>query len=162
MKKLVITLFAIVLSGCASVYQPIPEGYTGETSTINDSYTNKESTKAHYFILYKMDDKYVEHSWSKTRMDNYGQGMRFTPSIVSREVIPKEQKFTLQGLVFFPTDAQLLFGDDMSVTKEFNFAPKAGETYTVRGKLNKSGSSVWLENSKGQIVEGSEGKTVNK
>ncbi|WP_345990596.1 hypothetical protein WCX18_06030 [Sulfurimonas sp. HSL1-2] len=162
MKIIVITVLAVVLSGCLSTYQPIPDNYNGNTSTINDSFTNKEDTSAHFFLLYKIDDNHVQQSWGKTRMDNYGQGMRFTPSMVSREVMSKKQKLTLKGLVFFPTDAQLLFGDDMSIIKEFIFTPEAGETYTVRGKLSESGSSVWLENSAGEIVEGSLGKIVNK
>ncbi len=155
---MVFTLILLTLSGCAGFYQPIPKDYNGETSIINDSYTNKERTKAHYFILYKIDDKYVENSWGNTRKFNQGRGMRFTPNITSRKVMPREQKFTFQGLVFFPTDAQALFGDNMIITKDFVFTPKANETYTIRGKLEKSGSSVWLENSAGEVVEGSSSK----
>ncbi len=157
MRYAFIGLLTLLLSSCASIYQPIPEGYTGETAIVKDSSSNLTSTNAHYFILLKIDDKYIEHSWGKTRQENYGRGMRFTQHIVMRDVLPKSQKFTIQGLVFFPTDAQAIFGDEMSVTKEFMFTPVAGEKYMVKGELDKKSSTVWLEDSKGNIVENSKG-----
>ena len=158
MKKLGLVFFVFILASCATIYEPIPAGYTGETATVKDSYTNLASTKAHYFILYKMDDQYVSHSWSATRSANYGMGMLFTPSMVTRKVTTEEHKYTIQGLVFFPTDVQALIGDNMSVEKEFLFSPAAGETYTVKGELSKEGSKVWLEDSSGSVIEGSYGE----
>ena len=156
MKNLILAVPAIMISGCA-VYEPVPKGYTGDTATISDSYTNLQSTKAHYFVVEEIDDNYITNSWGKTRSDNYGRGMQFTPSVVTRKVIPKRQKFTLQGLVFFPTDAQVLIGDDMEVKSELYFSPEAGKTYTVKGELSKTGSKVWLEDSSGKIIEAKSG-----
>lgn len=158
MKSVLMAVMLIVLSGCAATYQPVPEGYAGETSIIRDS--NKNTS--HFFMLYKIDDQYIEHSWSKTRNDNYGQGFRYSPSIVSRDVMAVEQKFTLEGLVYFPTDAQAMFSDDLSVQKDFIFTPEPNETYTVRGELAKTGSKVWLEDSSGNIVNGSFGETAHE
>lgn len=158
MKTVFLSFFILFLSSCATLYQPIPEGYSGEISTIKDSNTNK----SHFFMLYKINDQFIEHSWSKTRAAHYGQGFRYDPIIVSRDVMAIEQKFTLHGLVFFPTDGQAMFGDDMGVKKDFIFTPKPNETYTVRGELSKPGSKVWLEDSSGNMVEGSLGETVNK
>lgn len=135
------------------MYQPIPEDYTGNRVSVWDSFSNKTSSKAHYFILTHINGNYVENSWGKTRKYNYGQGMSFTPSIVSREVLPSKQTFTVKGLVFFPTDVQALFGDDMAVSKDFTFSPVVGETYKVKGKLNDEASDVWIEDSNGKRVE---------
>jgi hypothetical protein len=120
--------------------------------------TNREDTRAHFFMLVKVDDQVIDNSWSNTRRNNAGQGMVFYPYILTREVLPKEQTFTIHGLVFFPTDAQALFGDDMGVIHEFTFSPVAGETYTVKGELLEEGSKVWLEDSAGHVVEGSLGQ----
>ena len=73
-------------------------------------------------MLYKINDQFVEHSWSKTRAAHYGQGFRYSPVIVSRDVMAVEQKFTLHGLVFFPTDAQAMFRNNMAVKKDFVLA----------------------------------------
>jgi len=157
MKNLVLALLVSMIAGCAGVYEPVPKGYGGATAEISDSYTNLRSTSAHYFILDKIDDKDVAQSWGQTRQANYGQGFRFTPSMVTRKVLPERQKLTLKGLVFFPTDAQALFGNDMSVDRDIIFTPKAGEKYTVKGTLGKTGSKVWLEDSAGKVVGGDEG-----
>jgi hypothetical protein len=141
----------MLLAGCAATYQPIPEGYTGERVSIADSFTHKTASQAHYFILEKVNGNKVKDSWGKTRMDNYGRGMIFTPSIVSRDILPVKQTLTVKGLVFFPTDAQALFGDNMAVTKEITFVPVVGEIYKVNGKLGDA-PDVWIEDSSGQRV----------
>lgn len=152
MKKFFILVFALLQAACVTMHKPIPEGYAGERATISDSYSNKESTTAHFFTLDEIDGKLIEESWGATRIANHGRGFYFEPNIISREVMAKEQTFTIQGMVFFPTDAQALFGDDMAVKKQVRFSPAPGETYTVRGKLSTHGSEVWLEDSSGNKV----------
>lgn len=154
MKKLLISFFVVFLSGCAT-YNPIPEGYSGPTSTISDSYSNKRSSSAHYFILTKVDGNTVRNSWDATRAKNGGRGTEFTPEIISREVPSKKQTFTIQGLAFYPTDAQSLIFNDMSIVKVVSFSPAENERYIVKGSLSKAGSDVWIEDSKGIKIEGS-------
>lgn len=157
MRNLVLLFCVATISGCVSLYEPVAKEYKGDTAEISDTYTNLHSNTAHYFILLKVDDKDISQSWNQTRQENYGRGMKFTPSMVNRKVLPKRQKFTLQGLVFFPTDAQILFGDDMHVNKDVFFTPRAGEKYKINGVLNKSGSNVWIEDSSGKVVESDSG-----
>lgn len=104
MKKLIIFSAFILLTACATAFKPIPEGYTGARANIIDSYTNKTDTRAHYFVLSAINRYSVENSWAKTRIDNDGRGMKFTPSIVNRDVLPRLQTFTITGMVFYPTD----------------------------------------------------------
>lgn len=158
MKKIIAIICVFMLSACATVYDPIPEGYVGDTATIKDYMTDLSDSNAHYFMCIKVDGKYIENSWGATRGQNYGRGMIFDPVITTRKVLPVEQTLTLQGLVFFPTDAQSLFGDEMAVTHDFIFTPIAGETYTVKGELSKDGSTIWLEDFQGNVVDGSEKK----
>lgn len=153
MRVAIIALLTILTAGCVTFYEPVPPGYSGELAEIRDSYSDFGSRRAHYFMLLKVDGKEIAGSYGETRMAHIGQGMVFTPSMVTRFVMAKEQKFTLQGIVFFPTDAQALMFDEMEVTKEITFTPKAGEVYTVRGKLDKKGSTVWLEDSSGKTVD---------
>ncbi len=152
MKNTILVVFTLLTSGCAALYNPLPEGYTGPTAIISDSYSNKENTTAHYFILENVDQKQIDTSWGQTRIDNYGKGARFTPSIIDRKLLPNPQLLGITGLVFFSTDAQLIFGNDLEVKGEFEFTPKAGETYTVRGLVSESESKVWMEDSNGNRV----------
>ncbi|MGX5175478.1 hypothetical protein ACUR5C_15765 [Aliikangiella sp. IMCC44653] len=75
-----------------------------------------------------------------------------TPLMVSREIAAIEQIITIAGFVQFATDGQALFMDDLLVSGNIKFSPQANESYRVKDKLDKTGSSVWIENSKGEIV----------
>ncbi|MBD8513513.1 hypothetical protein IFO68_12610 [Photobacterium sp. CAU 1568] len=151
MKAVLIFIVFVSMAGCAS-FMPVPENYNGPTATIKDSYSNKQSTTAHFFTLQKIDGNYVSNSFGATRSANYGSGAAFEPEITVREVLPKEQIFTITGYIFFPTDAQLLFGDNLAVRGDLQFSPEAGETYVVKGTVSEKVSEVWLEDSEGDIV----------
>lgn len=151
MRLFLAILCAALLCGC-SFYKPIPDGYTGPRSTIIDSFSNQQRGKADYFILTAVNGKDVENSWGRTRADNYGRGLSFTPSVVARDVLPSEQRFKVKGLVFFPTDAQVIFADDMAIEREIVFTPKPNETYRINGNLSKAGSKVWIEDANGAVI----------
>lgn len=152
MRTIAFIALSLFFTGCVSMYNPVPKGYTGPTAIVSDSFSNKEVTQAHYFILSKVDQKPIETSWGQTRIDNYGQGVMFTPSIIGRPILPKPQLLEIKGLIFFPTDAQLLFGDDLAVEGEFRFTPEPGEHYTVKGTISETESKVWMEDSRGKRV----------
>ena len=154
MKKLrfVFLCLVLTLAGCTT-YSPIPEGYLGDTATINDSFSNNSSTTAHFFMLSEIDGNKLVDSWMATRSANHGRGTFFTPKMKSWEVLPEAATFTLVGLVFFPTDAQALFGDAREVEGTIQFTPDSNEVYTVRGQITEESSEVWLEDSSGKIVK---------
>ena len=112
--------------------------------------------KADFFILLKVDDKFIEDSWSKT-----WDGQNRNVYLVTRKVLPKKQKFAIRSMVFYPTDSQALFGVWSTAFHEFIFTPKADEIYIVKGEIKKPFASVWLEDSSGSIVEGSYGENSN-
>ncbi|EDP98697.1 hypothetical protein [Shewanella benthica] len=49
-------------------------------------------------------------------------------------------------------DGQTLVSGNILVSGNVSFAPIASDTYKVTGELNKYSSSVWVEDSKGNIV----------
>lgn len=154
MKNFVLVVLVTVLAGCASFQSAVPEGYSGPTATITDTYANHEVSKAHFYALTKVGDIRVEDSGYKTRVDNTGRGFNMTPYMVSREVTNEEQVFTIMGFVQFATDAQGMFGDHMLVTKEVLLKPDTNEKYIVSGKLSKEKSDVWIEDSMGNQYQG--------
>lgn len=151
MKWMQIAAAAILLGGCAT-YNPIPEGYSGPTAVIKDTFSNKTNTRAHYFELSQIDGNYVRTSFGETRSKYYGMGLYFEPVMMEHEVLPKMQSFSISGYVFFPTDIQILMGDTLDVRGTVNFEPKAGETYFVKGEIGDDVSRVWIEDSGGNVV----------
>ena len=151
MKVGVILIVSLALSAC-STFNPIPEGYTGPTAVIKDSFSEKSASNAHYFELEKVNENRISDSFGATRQKYYGQGMYFEPVMVEHEVLPERQSFTISGFVFYPTDAQLLFSNNLSVEGIVTFTPKAGETYTVSGTVIDDVSEVWLQDSSGNVI----------
>lgn len=140
-----------LLSACVSFQPIIPDGYTGKVFTVNDTFTNHKKSKAHFFVLSKVDGTLIEDSGYATRVANNGHGFDMKPLMVSREITAEPHILTIQGYVHFATDGQAMFGRSMLVTKEIHLTPKPHETYKVKGVLDKSGSKVWLEDSEGNI-----------
>jgi hypothetical protein len=153
LKNIIVLISALILmTGCVAFKSPIPVGYSGTTTTISDSYSDHEGSTAHFYIVNKINGLFIEDSGYKTRVANSGRGFNMTPTMLSREIATIEQTITIAGFVQFATDGQAMFGDSMLVSGDIKFTPQAHETYKVNGKLDQSGSEVWLENSKGEIV----------
>lgn len=153
MKKMAaLAVLSSLLVGCGSIYNPLPDGYAGPKAKVVDTYKNHTGSTAHFFELIKVDGKVVDNSGWRTYRVNRGRGFQMTPSMVSREIPTKTQTFTIEGFVYFATDAQAIFGNDMHVVGDMTFTPVANETYFVKGDLDKKGSVVWLEDSKGNVV----------
>lgn len=153
MKKLLIVLaISVYVTGCVTFVDTVPEGYDGPTAKIVDSYTNFEGSSAHYFTFAMIDGQYIDNSGNQTRIKNQGKGFNMTPVMVTHDVPVEELNITLAGYVFFATDAQGMFGDSMLVEGDLTFTPVANETYTVRGELTKKKSTIWLEDSAGDLV----------
>lgn len=151
MKTLLLSATLLVLAAC-SVYDPLPPGYQGPTATIIDSYSNKKPTSAHYFMLERVDGKGIASSWTASKAANIGPPRDFTPTMLSRQVLPSAQSFTLVGLIFFPSEVDGQFADERTVQRTITFTPRAGETYTVRGRIDAAKAEVWLEDSLGNRV----------
>jgi hypothetical protein len=153
LKNIIVLISTLILmTGCVAFKSPLPVGYSGATTTISDSYSDHEGSTAHFYIVNKINGLFIEDSGYKTRVANSGRGFNMTPTMVSREVATIEQIITIAGFVQFATDGQAMFGDSMLVSGDIKFTPNVNETYKVNGKLGESGSEVWLENSKGEIV----------
>ena len=149
----VVLLGAIL--GCGTAYNPMPEGYSGPTFRIDDTYNNRKRSIAHYYVLSEFNGNGLRTSWSETRSANYGKGLQFEPSMVSRELPVGKLDVTISALRFYSTDAEQMFGDVNDLSHTFSFTPKEYEIYKVRGDVSNERTSVWLEDSLGNRIEGS-------
>lgn len=154
MRKLGISIFILLLSGCVSFQPSIPIDYVGGRATLADSYNNHEGSTAHFYVLTKIDGRSMEDSGYRTRVNNQGRGFNMTPYMVSRDTTIEKHIFTVAGFVQFATDAQGMFGDSMLIEKEITFKPEVNQIYTIKGELSKNGSNVWIEDKNGSKIQG--------
>lgn len=151
-KSIAISIILLNLAGCMSFQSSVPEGYSGTTASVNDTYKHHTGPKAHFFVLTQVDEKVIENASYRTRLQNSGRKEVITPYMVTRTVMTEEQQFTIAGFVQFMIDGQTLVGENLLVSGNVSFNPIANETYNVTGELSKYKSTVWIEDSKGNIV----------
>ncbi|MEN7341792.1 MAG: hypothetical protein AAAFM81_02580 [Pseudomonadota bacterium] len=150
--RVVVLVLLVAMTGCVSFQDPVPEGYTGETALVKDTFTNHEGSKAHFFVLTEVNGVLTEDSGYRTRVTNQGRGFAMTPDMVERNVTTEPQTWALAGFIQFATDAQAMFADSMLVYGQVEIEPKPGETYEVVGQLAKAGSEIWVVDSSGNVV----------
>lgn len=152
MKLISAFVLLFLLSGCASLYKPVPEGYSGPTATISDSGITEDVTKAQMFVVASIDGNTIANSLGATRGASYGQGPVLTTRFISRQIQARPQRVKLIGthITAAPIVALLNMaaGSYLSVEGEVEFSPLAGGSYTVIGKLGKNESSVWIEDAR--------------
>ncbi|NVJ59348.1 MAG: hypothetical protein HWE27_03105 [Gammaproteobacteria bacterium] len=154
-RLLSIIVFSLMFYGCAAPYKPVPEGYTGSIAYVEDTYSHKQTSTAHFYELAMVNGRHIESSWGATRSRNYGRGREFDPVMVKRRLPAEPLEVTIQAYQFFSTDFESMIGDNYLLQHTFNFTPKANEEYRVKGDVLWLRTSVWLEDSNGEKVEGS-------
>jgi hypothetical protein len=146
----------VVLAGCAAD-KPLPDSYTGPVAQLLDSGSLDGTTKVRLFVAEQIDGKPIANSLIATARASQRQGMFVTMQLVERTVPARPMKVKLKashaaGESIF---ALLLWasGNFQWVEGVVDFAPEPDKTYLVSGRLDKDGSSVWIEDaSTGQPV----------
>ncbi len=152
MKKLLLFISLLpALIGCAS-HQPIPDGYSGDLTTIKDSYEYVTSTKIYIFQLAKVDDRDVHTSSAATYERSYGQGFNLYLALEERQVPATNSVLHIEGLTYVAAPVLAFLGGMYSVSGDVTVNLDAGKLYYVKGKLSEDYSAVWLEDQDGNIV----------
>lgn len=136
-----------VLSGCATKMQHsnFQDGYDGPMAIIRDSYDARNSIKADFFCVEKIDGVDVENSRINTKIANRGRGMSMNPIVAYRGVLPKESTFFVVGRTEYAAPILALAGSVYEIKGEVRFTPEVDKTYVVRGELEEDHSAVWIE-----------------
>jgi hypothetical protein len=111
-----------------------------------------KSDKAEIFSMVKVDGKPIDNAFSRTAAYSEGMGLGMSVQNDERRVPVKPMKVELLGLVYYPAPISTMFNPTYETRQTVQFQPMAGQTYVVRGRLGKSGSSVWIETAGGQRV----------
>lgn len=153
MKRYVYILLVVsLISGCATQYKPIPDGYSGPTATIEDTKEREGDYKARFFVVTEIDGHKIENGINKARSASSGMGFRLEGGYVTRQVPARPMKVKLVGTHVTGAPIHEIFsrakGTFFHVEGEVAFTPVPGGEYVVMGELKENGSSVWIEDTK--------------
>jgi len=156
MKKLLPLLAVVLLSGCASVYKPVPDGYTGPTATIEDSFKAVSNSEVEFFYVNKLDGHDIKNSRFASLSANAGRGMNLNPVPVERAVpASKPLSVLIVGRTEYGAPILALTNTVYQIKGTIDFTPEPNKRYVVKGALAESRSSVWLEDAQTKQVIGS-------
>lgn len=148
--------FALVmlLGGCVTTHNPIPEGYSGPLITIDDSFKSLGSRKAEMFYIQKINNKDVENAHRKSFSASSGQSGVLVTQGYSHKLPAMKTKLLLSGEIMHGAPIGYLFnsGSNYVVRGEIEFSPEVNKHYLISGELSKERSAVWVENINGDIV----------
>jgi hypothetical protein len=138
---------ALALSGCAT-YQHAPEGYTGPTAEISDTYYYETGSKGALFYVKSIDGNAVQNARGATGRASYGRGFSLTAQSETRRLRIEPVKLVLIGthVTAAPIHeiASRAIGEFFTVEGEISFLPVTGKKYEVVGDLKKAEASVWI------------------
>lgn len=132
-----------LLAACTS--NPIPEGYTGPTAHINDSWTALSERAADIFYLAAIDGRQIQNDLAVTAGANYGNGFSLTPYGYGRDVPARAATFTIVGRTHYAAPILEMTNRIFEVRGDIQFAPEPNRSYVVKGKLGNDYSAVWIE-----------------
>ena len=146
---LIAAFAAVSLAGCATPYQPIPEGYSGPRANIADTVMIRSSSVANVFAIVQVDGNDIANAFRASEGASRGRGFALTALIAKRDLPAKPMRLTLLGhpITGAPIQAMAmqLGGTYYEVGGTIDFTPQSGVFYIVRGELKKEGSSIWIE-----------------
>lgn len=152
--KILFTCLALLLTGCATTYSPVPENYQGEISQIDSSEERCSSGKADLFYLSEVNGKTIRNSLSATRSATYGQGFNLTTKLLKTDVPAQEATYSIIGRTEHAAPVQAFSDEVYEVKGDIIFTPEANKEYIVKGVLGESYSAVWIElKETGEVVQ---------
>ena len=143
--KILYMCLALLLSGCATTYSPVPDDYQGAVSKIESSEKRYSNSKADLFYLSKVNGKYIENSLGATRAATYGQGFLLTTTLLETDVPSQEATFSIVGRTEHAAPIQAFVDKVYEIKGDIKFVPQENKEYVVKGVLGESYSAVWIE-----------------
>ena len=144
-------IVAGLLAGCAT--NGVPSGYTGPVGRIADSFADSAGGGVDFFFVDKIDGRSIHNALEWTLHENAGRGFSMDPVPFARDVPAQAATFTITGRTQYAAPILELTKKVYQVSGEVNFTPAPGRLYTVKGVLSAAGSSVWIEDDAGRVVD---------
>ena len=146
MVKVIYVIIILVLSGCVSHAPSLPDGYVGDTATIDDSFQRLGRSKANLFYIKLMDGKPIYNGLKATQAATYGKGSQLIAMGASRSIPAQPLVLYMVGQVYHSAPIGYMFGagSNYIVEGELEFTPEANARYRVNGSLSENYSAIWI------------------
>lgn len=154
MKLFLSTIISFLMFGCMSYTSSIPEGYTGELATIDDSFQRLSRSKASFYYIKLIDGEPIHNSLTASSAASNGKGSQLIAMGASRSIPIKPINLYLIGQVHHSAPIGYIFSSTSNyiIEGEVNFTPKKNEKYLINGSLSEDYSAVWIEDINGNVV----------
>ena len=155
MRRLVIAAFGVLaVAGCSSYSPPVPEGYTGPTADLNDTYKVHSDSKVDFYFAEEINGAKVDNAFASTRRINRGNGLKMMPMSWYRPLVAEKPiKVKVKARTHHAAPILALARTVYEVTGVIEFVPNASAKYIVKGELDEQYSAVWVEDAKsGQVM----------
>lgn len=160
MYKIFFLLSFSLLVGCVQHQPSIPQGYVGEKASIEDTFQRKNTEKAYFFCVSKIDGNTMLNGINESYGASFNKGMYLTALGYNRDIPIKPLKISLIAHVAHSTGAMTLLDSESSIKLEgdVELIPIPDMKYFVKGILSKEQTSVWIEDIHGNVVSQRLGK----
>lgn len=154
MNKILLFFAVSMLVGCVQYKSTIPSDYAGELATIEDTFQIRSSGSAFFYCVTKVAGNKVANAASESLQASAGHTIYLSALGASRKIPVKPIKLFLVANVVHSAPIAYLIDPDAKnrAEGEIEFTPIPNMKYFVKGSLSKKYSSVWLEDSNGNIV----------
>lgn len=149
----VVASFLLLISCAAPYLNSLPDGYMGDTATIDDSIERKSRGKADMFYVQNVDGRQIYTALDASTNASAGRGFQLVAKGASRAVPAQTIQLYLVGRSNHSAPIASAVDKNMySVSGVVEFTPIANEYYLVNGRLGREKSSIWLEDIHGNVV----------
>ncbi|TVO59043.1 hypothetical protein [Denitromonas halophila] len=154
MQNIISVVVIILLAGCASFSPSLPENYSGDTATIDDSFQRLSRSTAKFYYIRQLNDKNIQNALTATYEATEGRGAQLIAMGASRLVPAEPLSLYVVGRVYHSAPIGYLINSKSNYIVEgrVSFTPTAGERYLVSGELGEYYSAVWIEDINGNVV----------
>lgn len=155
MRSILLLPLVGMLSACATVSSPVPEGYSGPVVELSDTGVRESGGKGTFFAALSIDGRDIDNALRQSRMASHGQGFALTMKFTQRQVPVVPMKVSVIGTHKTAAPIHELAaraaGTFFSVEGIVDFKPTEGRSYVVTGELKKAASCVWIADAETRV-----------
>lgn len=139
-----------LLAGCASfsgLEPATPPDYTGPTVNVADQAVQASGQLLHVFEMTQVDGRRLATTSMATVRANQGRGFAVAPVALTNELPLRPARVRLLATTQYAAPILAMMNPTCRTTGEVDFAPEAGKTYVVAGRISAEACEAWIEDS---------------
>lgn len=124
-----------------------------KTGVLNDTLTAHSNWKTRLYYVTEIDQEVIDtNSLSSTRKASLMTGYHYHPRTNSYVLPAGKVNLKIKAQVFIAMPYLAILSDDSDIVRDICLNVEEGETYFIRGNIDREIAEVWIENSKGEVV----------